>query len=75
MLWDHHKVGFLDEVFDIFDNQNHPVVLVEGEALCWMAVGLCTGKVRCVLYYLLIWALRLKPKSGRRAADADSAAF
>jgi hypothetical protein len=45
MLWDHHKVGFLDEMFDIFDSHKHPVVLVEGEALRWMAVGLCTGEV------------------------------
>jgi hypothetical protein len=46
MLWDHHKVGFLDEMFDIFDSYNHPVVLVGDEAMRWMAVNLCTGEVR-----------------------------
>ena len=47
MLWVHHKVGFLDEMLNIFDYHNHPVVIVGDQALRWMAVGLMTNEVRC----------------------------
>jgi len=47
MLWVHHKVGFLDEMFNIFDDHNHPVVIIGDQALRWMAVGLMTNEVRC----------------------------
>ncbi|KIM91790.1 hypothetical protein PILCRDRAFT_900 [Piloderma croceum F 1598] len=42
MLWNHLQVGFLDEVFTIFDDHSHPVVLVGDQALRWMAVALVT---------------------------------
>jgi hypothetical protein len=46
MLWNHLQVGFLDEVFTIFDDHSHPVVLVGDQALRWMAVALVTYEVR-----------------------------
>jgi hypothetical protein len=46
MLWNHHQVGFLDEVFTIFDDHSHPVVLIGDQALRWMAVALMTDEVR-----------------------------
>ena len=47
MLWAHHKVGFLDKMFSIFDDHHHPVVIVGDQALQWMAVGLMTNEVCC----------------------------
>lgn len=47
MLWVHHEVGCLDEMFNIFDDHNHPVVIVGDQALRWMAVGLMTNEARC----------------------------
>jgi hypothetical protein len=44
MLW-HYPVGFLDEMFTVFDDHNHPVVLIGPQALCWMAVRLETQQV------------------------------
>lgn len=46
MLWAHHKVGFLDEMFSIF-NDHHPIVIVGDQALRWMAVGLMMNEVYC----------------------------
>jgi hypothetical protein len=46
MLWNHHPVDFLDEMFTIFDDHSHPVVLIGDQALHWMAVGLMTNEVR-----------------------------
>jgi hypothetical protein len=48
MYWCDYPVGFLDEMLTIFDDYNHPVVLIGGQALCWMAVRLDTGQV-CLL--------------------------
>ena len=45
MLWDHLRVGFLDEVFDIFNNHAHPFVIVGDQALRWMAVTVITEQV------------------------------
>jgi hypothetical protein len=45
MLWNHHKVGFLDEMFTVFDDHSHPVVLIGDQALRWMAVGVMTNEV------------------------------
>jgi len=44
MLWYHHKVGFLDEMFTILDEHDHPVVLIGDQALRWMAVRLGTDE-------------------------------
>jgi hypothetical protein len=46
MLWNHREVGFLDELFTIFDDHSYPVVLIGDQALRWMAVGLMTDEVR-----------------------------
>ena len=47
MLWAHHKVGLLDKMFSIFDDQYNPIVIVGDQALQWMAVGLMTNEVCC----------------------------
>ena len=44
MLWSHEKVGFLDQTFNIFDNHQHPVVIIGDQAVRWMAVGLMTNR-------------------------------
>jgi len=46
MLWNHHQVGFLDEVFTIFDDHSHPVVLIGESSFALMAVALMTDEVR-----------------------------
>ena len=50
MLWSHQEVGFLDQMFNIFDNHQHPVVIVGDQAVRWMAVGLMTNEVRCKIF-------------------------
>jgi hypothetical protein len=47
VLWVHHKVGSLDEMFNIFDNHSHLVVIVGDQALWWMAVGLMMNNLNC----------------------------
>ncbi|KAJ8586078.1 hypothetical protein M405DRAFT_772092 [Rhizopogon salebrosus TDB-379] len=51
-LWESFKLGFLDDVFTVFDDHTHPVVMVGDQALRWMAVDLVTYQdldllVRC----------------------------
>jgi hypothetical protein len=46
MSWDNFKVGFLDNMFDVFDNHNHPIVLIGQQATLWMGVMVCTCLVR-----------------------------
>ena len=69
-----HEVGFLgDEIFDIFDIYNHPVVLVGDEALRWISVDLCTDEVR-LDPILLKGFLNVQPvESGHRPAPANGA--
>ena len=51
MLWSHQEVGFLDQMFNIFDNHQHPVVIVGDQAVRWMAVGLMTNEVRVAKFF------------------------
>jgi hypothetical protein len=44
-LWQSFKLGFLDDVFTVFDDHTHPVVMVGDQALRWMAVDLVTNQV------------------------------
>ena len=44
MLWSHQNVGFLDQMFNIFDDHQHPVVIVGDQAVRWMAVGLMMNR-------------------------------
>jgi hypothetical protein len=44
-LWESFKLGFLDDVFTVFDDHTHPVVMIGDQALRWMAVNLGTNQV------------------------------
>ena len=51
MLWSHQNVGFLDQMFNIFDDHQHPVVIIGDQAVRWMAVGLMTNEVRVAKFF------------------------
>ena len=54
MLWDHLKVGFLDEMLSIFDEHDHPVILVGHQAIRWMGVGVITDEVITQVELLIV---------------------